>query len=71
MKTVDHLPYTAHTLQLTVSKGLDVIKVLVLRIKWLIDFFHVSPKQTERLIAAQQELGYVKVFSIIGNVSTR
>ncbi len=44
MKTVDHLPYTAHTLQLTVSKGLDVIKVLVLCVKWLIDFFHVSPK---------------------------
>jgi len=52
MKTVDRLPYAAHTLQLIVSKRLDVIKVLVLCVKRLIDFFHISPKQTERLIAA-------------------
>lgn len=71
MENVDRLPCAAHTLQLTVGKGLDIVKVLVLRAKRLIDFFHVSPKQSERLIAAQQELGYKKIVSVIGDVSTR
>ena len=71
INTIDRLPCAAHTLQLTVGKGLNIIKVLVLRVKRLIDFFHVSPKQTERLMAAQHELGYKKVVSVVGDVSTR
>ena len=32
-------PYAAYTLQLVVGKGLSLIKLLVLRVKRLIDFF--------------------------------
>ena len=71
LNTIDHLPCAAHTLQLTVGQGLNIIKVFVLRVKRLIDFFHVSPKQSERLNAAQQEIGYKKNLSVIGDVSTR
>jgi hypothetical protein len=38
----------AHTLQLVIGKGLNPIKLLVLRTKRLIDFF-LRPKQSERL----------------------
>ncbi len=41
-------PCTAHTLQLVVGKGLNLVKLLVLRAKRLIDFF-LKPKQSERL----------------------
>jgi len=71
MGNIDRLPCAAHTLQLTVSKGLNIIKVLILRAKRLIDFFHISPKQSERLNAAQKELNYASVSSVIGDVSTR
>lgn len=71
MNTVDRLPCAAHTLQLTVGKGLNVIKVLILRVKRLIDFFNISPKQAERLNAAQKELNYTNISSVIGDVSTR
>lgn len=41
-------PCAAHTLQLVIGKGLNPIKLLVLRAKRLIDFF-LRPKQSERL----------------------
>jgi len=41
-------PCTAHTLQLVVGKELACVKLLVLRVKRLIDFF-MKPKQSERL----------------------
>jgi hypothetical protein len=41
-------PCAAHTLQLVVGKGLNVVKLLVLRAKRLIDFF-LRPKQSQRL----------------------
>ena len=44
----------AHTLQLTIGKGLDPIKLLVLRAKRLIDFF-LRPKQSERLENIQKK----------------
>lgn len=47
-------PCTAHTLQLIVGKGLNVIKLLVLRVKRLIDFF-LRPKQSERLEEVQKK----------------
>ena len=42
--TIFRLPCTVHTLQLTVGKGFDLVKALVLRAKRLIDFFNISPK---------------------------
>ena len=39
-------PCAAHTLQLVIGKGLNPIKLLVLRAKRLIDFF-LRPKQSE------------------------
>ena len=41
-------PCVAHTLQLVVGKGLNLVKLLVLRAKRLIDFF-LRPKQSQRL----------------------
>jgi hypothetical protein len=46
-------PCTAHTLQLVVGKGLNLVKLLVLRTKRLIDFF-LRPKQSERLEEIQK-----------------
>ena len=46
-------PCTAHTLQLVVRKGLNLIKLLVLRTKRLIDFF-LRPKQSEKLEEIQK-----------------
>lgn len=44
----------AHTLQLVVGKGLHVAKILILRVKRLIDFF-MTPKQSERLEKIQKD----------------
>jgi len=46
-------PCTAHTLQLIIGKGLNLVKLLVLRAKKLIDFF-LRPKQSERLEEIQK-----------------
>ncbi|PKB92056.1 hypothetical protein RhiirA5_446232, partial [Rhizophagus irregularis] len=47
-------PCTAHTLQLVVGKGLNSVKLLVLRAKKLIDFF-LRPKQSQRLEEIQKK----------------
>ena len=47
-------PYVAHTLQLVVGKGLNSVKLLVLRAKKLIDFF-LRPKQSQRLEEIQKK----------------
>ncbi|GET01380.1 zinc finger BED domain-containing protein 1-like [Rhizophagus clarus] len=60
-----------HTLQLTIGKGLNLVKTLILRAKRLIDFFNFSPKQRERLQTAQEFLGYTQIKHVIGDVSTR
>ncbi len=52
---VDHIPCSAHTLQLCVIKGLEKAKSFTKRFKKLIEFFN-SPKQNERLEEAQREL---------------
>ncbi|CAG8824048.1 8027_t:CDS:2, partial [Racocetra persica] len=54
------IPCAAHVLQLSVGKGLNMIRHLVLRIKRLIDFFNNSPKQTEYLLTTQRDLGFKK-----------
>ncbi|CAG8434442.1 5241_t:CDS:2 [Scutellospora calospora] len=41
-------PCAAHTLQLVIGKGLEPVKILIGRVKRLIDFF-LRPKQSERL----------------------
>ena len=47
-------PCTAHTLQLVVGKGLNSVKLLILRAKKLIDFF-LRPKQSQRLEEIQKK----------------
>lgn len=47
-------PCVAHTLQLVVGKGLNSVKLLVLRAKRLIDFF-IRPKQSQRLEEIQKK----------------
>lgn len=47
-------PCAAHTLQLIVGKGLNLVKLLVLRAKRLIDFF-LRPKQSQRLYDIQKK----------------
>lgn len=47
-------PCAAHTLQLVVGKGLNSVKLLVLRAKRLIDFF-LRPKQSQRLTDIQKK----------------
>ena len=54
MNELIRLPYTAHTLQLVIGKGLYIAKALILRVKRLIDFF-MTPKQSERLEKIQKE----------------
>jgi hypothetical protein len=68
--TVFRLSCAAHTLQLSIGKGLNLVKVLIFRAKRLIDFFHISPKQRERLQTAQEFLGYNSINHVIGDVST-
>ena len=50
-------PCTAHTLQLVIGKGLNVVKLLVLRVKRLIDFF-LRPKQSEKLEEIQKRSNF-------------
>ncbi|CAG8726554.1 12012_t:CDS:2 [Funneliformis caledonium] len=52
---VNHIPYSAYTLQLCVIKGLEKIKLYTKRFKELIQFFN-SSKQNERLEEAQKEI---------------
>ena len=47
-------PCTAHTLQLVIGKGLNEVKLLILRTKRLIDFF-LRPKQSEKLAEIQKK----------------
>jgi hypothetical protein len=58
-------PCVAHTLQLVVGKGLNSVRLLVLRAKRLIDFF-LRPKQSQRLEEIQKKSQYkVEVVRIL------
>lgn len=46
-------PCAAHTLQLIIGKGLNIVKLLILRTKRLIDFF-LRPKYSEKLEQIQK-----------------
>ncbi|CAG8609962.1 3585_t:CDS:2 [Gigaspora margarita] len=67
---LNRISCTAHVLQLSVRKGLNVIRHLVLRVKRLIDFFNNSLKQAEYLLTAQKDLKFKKHLSTIGDIST-
>ena len=53
MDRIKWLGCTVHTLQLIIGKGLKLAKVLIARVKRLIDFF-LRPKQSERLEDVQK-----------------
>ena len=67
---IKRLSCTAHTLQLAISKGLKVVKDLVLCVKQLINFFSTQ-KQIERLIKVQTDIGYEEPLHLIQDVSIR
>ncbi|CAB4431134.1 unnamed protein product [Rhizophagus irregularis] len=69
-RSISRLPYIVYILQLTVGKGLNLVRVLVLQAKRLIDFFNISPKQRERLHTAQEFLRYTSIKHVIRDVST-
>ena len=54
LNEVNWISCFAHTLQLIIGKRLYVAKALILRVKYLIDFF-MTPKQSERLKKIQKE----------------
>lgn len=56
LNPIHRLSCIAYTLQLVIGKGLLLpAQALIARVKWLINFF-MSPKQSERLEAAQYAL---------------
>ena len=55
----------AHTLHLSVMKGLDVIKQFTERVNNIILFFTLSPKQSDRLKKAQEERGFPKLLKVL------
>ena len=61
----------AHTLHLSVMKGLAVIKQFTERVNNIILFFTLSPKQSDRLKKAQEERGFPKLLEVLQGVCTR
>jgi len=68
---VENIGCAAHTLHLSVTKGLAPIKQFIKRVNNLILFFALSPKQIKRLKDAQEGRGYPKIHEIIQDVRTR
>ncbi|CAG8618012.1 10001_t:CDS:2, partial [Scutellospora calospora] len=71
MDNITRSSCSAHTLQLSVLKGLKPAVRLIKRAKNLILFFSQSPKQSERLIDAQEKCRYPKIYQTIDDVPTR
>jgi hypothetical protein len=71
MNKVESIGCAAHTLHLSVTKGLIPIKQFIKRVNNLILFFALSPKQLGRLKEAQKDRGYPKTLEIIQDVRTR
>ncbi|CAG8481191.1 20138_t:CDS:2 [Cetraspora pellucida] len=65
-----HVLCTAHTLHLSVTKGLNATGAFKKYITNLILFFNDSPKNTENLRDAQCKLNYQKVYEVLLNVQT-
>ena len=52
----EHFPCIAHTLNLIVKAGLDVIQnSLIKKIKAIVQHFHRSPQATQQLISIQEQ----------------
>ncbi len=66
-----HVPCCAHTLHLSVIKGLGATGAFKKRVTNLILFFKGSPKQTENLRDAQRNLNYPKIYEVLLDVKTR
>ena len=71
LMNIENIGCAAHTLHLSVTKGLAPLKQLIKRVNNLIHFFALSPKQMGRLKNAQEERGYPKILEIIQDVRTR
>lgn len=71
MNKVENIGCAAHTLHLSVTKGLIPIKQFIKRVNNLIHFFALSPKQLGRLKEAQKDRGYPKTLEVIQDVRTR
>ena len=71
MNNVENIGCAAHTLHLSVTKGLAPIKQFIKRVNSLILFFALSPKQIGRLKDAQKGRGYPKILEIMQDVRTR
>jgi hypothetical protein len=69
-KDIQRLPYTAHTIQLAIGKGLAPAEILIARAKRLINFFQYQ-KQVERLEGVQKKLGYTDILRCVQDVPTR
>ncbi|GBC41300.2 zinc finger BED domain-containing protein 1-like [Rhizophagus irregularis DAOM 181602=DAOM 197198] len=63
-ENIQRLPYTVHTLQLAIGKGLASVEILVARARRLINFFQYQ-KQVERLEQVQRKLGYKDILRCI------
>ncbi|CAG8483277.1 5753_t:CDS:2 [Cetraspora pellucida] len=68
---ISHVPCSAHTLHLSVLKGLNIAKPFKKRITNLILFFYGSTKQTENLKNTQCKLNYPKIYKILIDIKTR
>src|SRR3954453_15469240 len=71
MNNVENIGCITHTLHLSVTKGLALIKQFIKRVNNLILFFALSLKQIGRLKGAQKDRGYPKILEIIQDVRTR
>ena len=70
---IERISCAAHTLQLVIGKALTCntnIQIFILRVKRLVYFFS-SPKQSEHLISAQEQLNYSKIYKTVKDVQTR
>ena len=71
MRTVQSVSCAAHTIHLSVTKGLAQIAQFTKRVKNLMLFFTTSPKQSERLREAQEQCGFEKILDVQLDVKTR
>jgi len=71
MGDVQSVSCAAHTLHLSVIKGLAQIPKFIKRIRNLMKFFTTSPKQNDRLRASQEQCGFDKILDIQLDVKTR
>lgn len=67
---ISYIPCAAHTLYLSITKGLNAAKAFKKCITNLILFFNGSPKNTENLRDVQYKLNYQKIYKSLLDVKT-